>query len=368
MVEHVLPLPRTSSAVRLCVEGRLDAAMLGGLSFLLGLIQLDDRPRSYDERITAATATRSVGGIWHASRATEAPHLLYYLLMKPWIAAFGSGLWSLRLPSAFAGAIAIAVLTALGTKLFGRVAGVVAGLVLASSAYLVQFMQQARGYSFALLLTVLAAYCFVRALEKLTMRWTLLASVALVAACWMNLFSISLVAAEAAAYLAVRRQLPRRPFAVAAGVALAGIAPIVVLVASADNGQLSWVPPLSASRFISQSRDWTDHNPVALLVAAIGVVALVRGLRAWERWKGGLVVLWTVTPFVLLLLLTAIQPAFDSHYLLTGAAGLALLVGAGVAALPRRVGLAAGALVLAAAAVQLAHYYVVPGQSLGALL
>jgi uncharacterized membrane protein len=229
-------------------------------------------------------------------------------------------------------------------------------------------MQQARGYSFALLLTVLAAYCFVRALEKLTMRWTLLASVALVAACWMNLFSISLVAAEAAAYLAVRRQLPRRPFAVAAGVALAGIAPIVVLVASADNGQLSWVPPLSASRFISQSRDWTDHNPVALLVAAIGVVALVRGLRARERWKGGLVVLWTVTPFVLLLLLTAIQPAFDSHYLLTGAAGLALLVGAGVAALPRRVGLAAGALVLAAAAVQLAHYYVVPGQSLGALL
>jgi len=368
MVEHVLPLPRRWAAVRSGAEGRLDAAVVGGLSLLFGLIQLDDRPQSYDERVTAATATRSVGGIWHASRATEAPHLLYYLLMKPWIAAFGGGLWSLRLPSVVVGAAAVAVLTVLGTKLFGRVAGLVAGFVLASSAYVVQFMQEARGYAFALLLAVLAVYCFVRMLEEPTMRWALLASAALVAACWMNLFSISVLVAEAAAYLAVRPRPPRGPYAVAAGVALAGIAPIVALVASADNGQLGWIPPLTASRFISQSRDWADHNPVALLVALIGVVALLRGFRAWARWKGGLVVVWTVTPYILLLALTAIQPSFDSHYLLTGAAGLALLVGAGVAALPGRVALAAGALVLAAAAVQLAHYYVVPGQSLGSLL
>jgi mannosyltransferase len=287
--------------------------------------------------------------------------------MKPWIAAFGTGLWSLRLPSVIAGAVAIAALTALGSTLFGRIAGVVAGVVLASSAYAVQFMQEARGYSLALLLAVVAVYCFVRALEEPATHWMLLAAAALVAACWMNLFSISVLVAEAAALLLVRARPAPRLLAVAAGVAIAGIAPIVVLVATADNGQLSWIPPLGVGRFVSQSRDWAGHNPIALLLGVVGVVVLVRGLRVWERWKGGLVVVWTVAPFLLLLALTAIQPAFDSHYLLTGAAGLALLVGVGVAALPGRVGLAAGVLVVGAAAVQLAHYYVVPGQPLGSL-
>src|SRR5437588_2205340 len=91
----------------------------------LGLISLTGQPRSYDERITIETATRSVSGIWHSARATEAPHLVYYLLMKPWLALFGTSDWAARFPSVVCGALAAALLTAVGRRLFGRVAGLV---------------------------------------------------------------------------------------------------------------------------------------------------------------------------------------------------------------------------------------------------
>ena len=57
------------------------------LALTLGLIRLGSQATWYDEQVTIATATGSWSGIWHAARATEAPHLVYYGLMKPWLAA-----------------------------------------------------------------------------------------------------------------------------------------------------------------------------------------------------------------------------------------------------------------------------------------
>lgn len=85
------------------------------------------------------------------------------------------------------------------------------------------------------------------------------------------------------------------------------------------------------------------------------------------HWKSALVIGWTVAPFLVTLGLSAVQPAFDSHYLLTAAAGLALLVGVGVTALPRRASLVLVALVAVGAGVQLAHYYIAPGRPLSSL-
>jgi len=336
---------------------------VGLLSLGLGLTRLTSQPRSYDERITIETATRSIGAIWHSARTTEAPHLAYYLLMKPWLAAFGTGDWAARFPSVVFGALAASTLTALGARLFGRTAGLVAGLTLATAAFAVHFTQWARGYSLALFLTVLAGYGLVLAFEEPSVRWVALWGVALVAACWVNLFAVSLLAASVVAYLAIRPR-PRPHLAGAALLAVsAAVTPIVVLVATADNGQLDWIPSPTLRRVAVQSWDWSSRNPFALLAAAVGIVALLR--RA--SWKGALVVGWTVAPFVLTLLLSVAQPAFDSHYLLTAAAGLALLVGAGVTVLPTRAGLVLTALVAAGAGLELAHYYVAPGRPLSSL-
>ena len=340
---------------------------MGLAAFALGLISLSGPRRSYDERITIETATRSVSGIWHSARTTEAPHLLYYLLMKPWLAAFGTSDWAARFPSVVFGALAALVLTALGARLFGPIAGLVAGMTLATASFVLQFSQWARGYTLALFLAVLATYAFVRALDEPRPRWVLLWAVAIVAACWVNLFAISALGAQIAAYLLVRPR-PRPRLAVAAfGVVAAAVAPIVVLVATADNGQLGWIPSPTLRRVAVETWNWSSRNPFALLAAAIGIGALVTGAARSARWKVVLVVGWTIAPFLVTLMLSAVQPAFNSHYLLTGTAGLALLAGVGVASLPRRGGLALAALVVVGAGLQLAHYYVAPGRPFSSL-
>lgn len=342
---------------------RLAPVVVGVFAFALGLVSLTGQSRSYDERITVETASRSVTAIWHAARTTEAPHFVYYLLMKPWLAAFGSSDWVARFPSVVFGALAASFLTAIGMRLFGRLAGVVAGATLATAAYVMQFSQWARGYSLALMLTVLASYAFVRALDQPRGRWIAVWAVAFVAACWVNLFAISILAAFIPAYLTMRPRPRPRLAATALLAVCAAVTPIIVLVATADNGQLNWIPSPTIRRVVIQTWDWSSRNPFALAAAAIGLAALMIGApRPVARWKTMLVIGWTIAPFLLTLLLSAVQPAFDSHYLLTAAAGLALLVGVGVSALPRPASLTLIALVAIGAGLQLAHYYVAPGR------
>jgi mannosyltransferase len=337
------------------------------LAFALGFVRLTSQPRSYDERITVETATKSLDGIWRAARSTEAPHFLYYLLMKPWLAVFGTGDFAARFPSVVAGALSALVLTVIGTRLFGRWPGVISGVVLALAAFVMHFWQWARPYSLALLLSLVATYALLRVFEQDSPRWAAVWCASLALACWFNLFAISILAAHAVAYVLVKPKPPARLVAVSVAALALVVTPLMVLVATADNGQLNWIPTPTVRRVAVQSWDWSSRNPFALLAAAVAIVALLRQARRSTRWTAWLVITWTLTPFLLTLALSAIQPAFDSHYLLTAAAGLALLIGVGITALPRPASWILFTLVVAGASLQLAHYYVAPGKPLSSL-
>jgi mannosyltransferase len=337
-------------------------------AFALGVVRLNGQPRSYDERVTIRTATKSIAGIWRAARSTEAPHLLYYLTMKPWLAAFGSGDVAARFPSVIAGALTALTLTVIGTRLFGRKAGLVAGTTLALAAFVLHFWQWARSYSLALLLTTVATYALLRVLETGNKRWAAAWCLSLAIACWLNLFAISILAAHAAAVLLFRPRPPRLLTAVSAAIFGLLVTPAIILVATADNGQLNWIPTPTPRRIVTQSWDWSSRNPFVLLAAAIAVAAIVGRRPLIEQWKGALVLTWTLAPFLLTLAVSALQPAFDAHYLLTAAAGLALLTGLAISLLPRRASLALLVVLLATAGLQLAHYYVAPGKPLTSLV
>ncbi len=357
-----LSLPETERLWRLGPVG------VGLLSLVLGLVEETKQPIWFDEQVTIGTATRSLSGIWRAARETEAPHLVYYLLMKPWLAAAGTSLWVARLPAVVFAALAAAVLTALGTRLLGRPAGLVAGAILATSAFVVHWSQQARGYTLAMLLVVVAAYALVRAIDEPRARWWALWAVAAAAAAWVNVLAASALLAQLAAFAAVRPRPPLRAPAIAAAAALAASMPIGVLVATGNNGQLDWIPAPTLRRLGVQTWDWSSRNPFLLLAAAVGSFALAAAVpRLVERWRAVLVCSWAVAPFVTTLALSAIQPAFEARYLLSAAPALALLVGACAAFLPPRPAIVLVALAFAGAGVQLAHLYVAPGKPLSAL-
>lgn len=338
---------------------------VGLLAFALGLVRLTGQPFSPDEQVSVATAQRSVSGIWHAGRETEAPHVVYYLLLKPWIAAFGTSDWVVRFPSAVFGGLTALVLAALGARLLGRAGGVLAGLALCTNAYVVHWWQWARGYSLALLLATTATYAFVRALGGDGAGWRWSWAAGMVAAAWVNLFALSALGAHALA-LAARGETRRRLLAPLAAAA-AGAAPIVVLVGTADNGQLDWIPPPTVRRVAVQTWDWAGRNPFALVAACAGLASLVALRPRALRWQAVLAGAWLAAPFAVTLVLSAFQPAFDAHYLSAGSPGLALGVAAALVLLPRRLALPLGALVAAGAVLQLVHFYLAPGKPLSSL-
>lgn len=353
--------------------------LTGGLSFGLGLVKLTKYPWWFDERVTARVSSLSVSGIWHAARRTEQPHFVYYLLMKGWFRVIGgtSNHWLARFPSVVFMALAVVVLTVLGTRLFGNLGGLVAGLTLATNFHLLHWEQFARSLTLTLFLIVLSTYAFVRALESASpSRWTWVWAVAIVAGAWVNLFAVCVLLGHAAAYVVYRRSTPRpspmvrRELLVGAG-ALLVILPNVILVATANNGQLDWIPDVTVRRIVFQTWAWAGRNPFALIAAAVSLAILIVasrqangknstarvGGRTIAPWILALLAGWLISPFVVTLALSIVQNAFDSHYLYPATPALALLVGAAIALLPRRLSTPLLTLVVIVAGLQVARYY-----------
>ena len=320
------------------------------------------QPFSYDEHFSVRAASGSLASIWHASRRTEAPHLVYDILLKPWLALFGTSHWAARLPSVLSGALAASVTTLLGTRLFGRAAGLVAGLTLATASFFVAWSQTARGDSASTLLAVVATYLFVCAVEAPSRRLWLAWSVAVIAAAWMSLFAVSVLGAHVLALVSLRRRIRWSEPLLALAVIAVGVIPIVVLVGTGNNGQLDWIQTPTPRLVATGIWDWSSRNPILLLAAAVGLAALLTGRAPRsEPWKALLLGGWALAPTVLTLVLSAVQPAFVAQYLLSALPALALLAGAGVVSLRRNPALLLAALLAVAAAVRLAQHYVGPG-------
>jgi mannosyltransferase len=335
------------------------------VALALGLIRLGAQPLSFDEQFTRDTATLSWAGIWDAARDTEAPHLVYYALMKPWLAVFGESDWALRLPSVLFGALAAGATAILGRRLFGELAGLVAGLALASSSYFVSWSQGARGYTLAVLLAIVSTYAFVRACEERSAAWWAIWAAALAAAGWVSVFAFSVAAAHLIAFLLFSPRPPLRAPAIAACAALAAFLPQLVLVVSGDNGQLDWIPAPTPYRVAVGVWDLASRNPVAVLAAAIGVVQLIRhAVPGAATWKTGLVMVWLAAPLAATLLASIWQPAFEARYVLVGLPALALAIGAAVVALPRRWALVLGVALVLSASIRLGQHYWAPGEGL----
>lgn len=107
-------------------------------------------------------AGRSIGGIFDLIATTDANMGFYYLLLHGWLWAGDSATW-MRALSAIPALAAIPLTAILARRLFGDMVGLVAGFLMAGSMFVVANVQNARGYSLAMLLIVLAVMCFVAA-------------------------------------------------------------------------------------------------------------------------------------------------------------------------------------------------------------
>ncbi len=89
---------------------------------------------------------------------------LYHLLMKTWVVIAGDSEWALRLPSAIAGALTVALTFELGRRLYDQRVGMAAAMLLMLNPFALWQAQDAKAYSLLMLAVVWSLLTLVRAL------------------------------------------------------------------------------------------------------------------------------------------------------------------------------------------------------------
>jgi mannosyltransferase len=304
-----------------------------------------------DEGATLSAAHRSFPQLIRLLGHMDAVHGAYYLLIWLLVRVAGSGELTLRLPSAVAMAVAAGLLTALGRRLVSPAAGLAAGLAFAAIPAVSWFGQDARPFALETAAAAAASYCFVRFLDDRAGRWAGWYTVSLAGLGLADIFGLLLIAAHGTTLLVLHRQPGRqegrrlaRRWLATVTVAVVALLPLEVLAWS-QRGQVGWLrTPLAAS--LANTGRLAGTPGVLLTVAVVMAAALtVTALAGWSRfttaWPGRLAALglpWLLVPPALLIAASQLQPVYTFRYIVFCEPAVALLIGAGLAALGRVAG------------------------------
>ncbi len=298
------------------------------LALVLGALTLGSKPLWYDETYNAYLVGRPWRELLHVASRSEPAQALYLVLLKPWSELVGASDATLRIPSVIFAAGAAAAVTVLGRELLGRRAGLLAGLLLATNGFVVAWSQQARTYAFAVLAVTVTSLLFVQARRSgSTARWAAY-GIAAGLAPWCH-FYVAIVVVAQLLTLLQRPRPPRRPVAVAAGIALLGWIPLALYVVDGTRENVEWIPSPSLDVVATSLHRPSGSNPLLLAAAVAGVVVLVRSRRGPDGgWRLTLLVGWVALPLLIGTCAAVFRPFLVPRYAIVIAPALALLAAA----------------------------------------
>ncbi len=318
--------------VIVCVGALLRVIALGHKSFWL------------DEIASVAISRRPAPVFWHFLWHDEGNMALYYVLLKPWL-HLGYGEATVRLLSVIPGVLSIPTMYVLGKRLFGQNVGILGAALLAVNACAVAVSQEARAYSFVVLLILLSTYLFVRLIESPS--YSLAFGYAFVAGltAYFHYFGVLVPAAHAVSMFALpAKRRPWKPLFLAWAIIVLLTFPILWLIHAQDVGHISWLQPPS----------WLELYHLGVFLAAdggkaVGAVLLSLELAlagfflaafrsVWRdgndallRWRYALIASAVATPIVITLLASIARPAFYHRFLIICLPGWLLITAVGAA-------------------------------------
>lgn len=303
--------------------GVLVVVMLIGTA--LRLYHLDDKSLWGDEIGLARWAMVPLGEL--VAAFSKPDHFFLHFAIVHFVRWIGTGDYWMRLPSAFAGVLALPVLYAVGRRITNRTVALVATLFMAVAPYQIWYAQEARMYAPLALYALLSVYFFLRLVGGRTDIWSVLGLTVANALCvYDHVFGafpplIEFVFALTwlcALWLRARREgqawvRPAWAAPVAASFCLTGllIAPLApglvpfilnrgakAQVEARGGFQLSFefVRELLASFGLSAGTDWRMWLALGSALVGYGALVIRRTRMGW------LVTLWMGLPLVTLML------------------------------------------------------------------
>jgi mannosyltransferase len=319
------------------------------------LCGLDGASYWRDESATVVATQRSLPGLLRMLSHEDAVHGFYYVLAWGAARVFGTSEIALRWPTAAAMATAALCVALIGRRLRSRRTGLLAGLVFACLPEVSLWGQNARSYAMVVAAAALSGYLVLGVIDHPWAGRLFGYGLSVTLLGYLNLVALLLVAAHAVTVATCalagfgqqgrpggrRGQRLATRWAIAAGAGVAAVTPVVVFgwrerIQIAWHAAPAWVdvqlllPFLTAGSVIS-----------AVLFAILATLGIVRcpgpgrlpahlaRLLAW------LCVPWLVLPPSILFAASQWQiHLYGSSYLLFLLPAVALLAGAGLAALP----------------------------------
>jgi mannosyltransferase len=319
------------------------------LGAALRFIALGAKSFWLDEIASVVIARIPGNSFWHWLWTEEGNMALYYVMLRPWL-GIHLGESTVRLLSVLPGIASLPIIYLLGRRLFGRNVGLLAALFLALSTCSVVYSQEARGYSWLLLGTIVSTHLFARLIERPTYAMALGYALAVGVTFYFHYFGLLVPLAHAVSLVALSKG--RRPWRqlLFAGVIVGAFAvPVLWMVHIQPARHLDWVQKPSLLEIYHlgvflAAESGKGVGPVLLLLelTLIGVffqtmLALQRNNRAtWDYWAHALVASGLLTPMVFTLLVSVMRPVFFHRFLIICLPAWLLAVAVGASALAQR--------------------------------
>lgn len=254
----------------------------------------------------------------------------YYLALSVWQSVFGASVVSLRGFSVVLGVATVVLLYLLMRKLFSEKTARLAGLFAAFGPFLVRYSDEARMYSLAAFLAVLATYVFVQALGANRRKYLWWASYGIVVALgtYTQYFFVFLVPAHAVYALAVhdwklKKLLKNRGWWLGnifgAALFLPWLPTMLAQMSRVQQG--FWIPPVNLgsipntiSQFVIYSGEIATIFGYSLL-AALVVIPIYAARKSPRLLASSLLLAaWLVLPILLVALLSLGRPVYIDRY------------------------------------------------------
>ena len=299
-----------------------------------------------DEIASVVIARMPGNSFWHWLWTNEGNMALYYVMLRPWL-EIHLGEATIRLLSVIPGIVSIPVTYLLGRRLFGRRTGLLAALLLAVSTCAVVYSQEARGYSWLVLGTIVSTYFFVRLIARPTCPMAISYSLAVGVTFYVHYFGLLVPLAHAASVFALPKgRRPWKQLWLAAVVIAVFAAPVLWMIHIQPGRHLDWLQRPSLLEFYHlgvflAAGSGKAVGPVLLLVELALVVIFSQQMMAARQSKDGdffpyaLVSSSLVTPIAVSLLASLFRPVFFHRFLIICLPAWLLAVAVGALALTK---------------------------------
>ena len=318
---------------------------IGVFAFLVSVIAIATPSVWYDEAATITSATRSWPQLWAELQTVDAVHAIYYAFMHLVFDVFGYSPFTLRLPSAIAIGVAAAFTVVLGRQLGRANLGIVGGLIFAVLPRTIWAGGEGRSYAITAALAVILTVALVHAGRGEGRRPWVVYGILVAVSCLVFMYLALIVLAHFVTIVIIaarRRQFApalRRPWLAAVASAGVIIAPFAFIML-AQKGQIAWIHPITwdtvTDVFVDQ---WFVSSSVFAVIGwTLLVLGAVTAFRSRHRHEiSAVLVPLIVVPIAVLVVVSAVAfPVYVPRYLAMCLPFVALLIAAGIPAIPWR--------------------------------